>query len=185
MAERICPWWLGYLLASPVRRLMQDPAVIVGPYVKTGMTVLDVGSAMGFFSIPMARLVGEDGRVICVDVQERMLASLARRAVKAGVRDRLELRRASSDSLGIGDLAGTVQFALTFAVVHEVPDPRKLFSEIHASLASGARLLVSEPSGHVSPGAFEVTIATAQAAGFRVEESPSISRSYSRLLARG
>ncbi len=39
MAHRICPWWLGYILASPLRRLLQDPAAIVEPHVREGMIV--------------------------------------------------------------------------------------------------------------------------------------------------
>ncbi len=69
MSNRVCPWWLGYLLVSPLRRLFQDPTEIVRPYAGEGMTVLDVGCGMGFFSLPMARLVGDRGRVVCVDLQ--------------------------------------------------------------------------------------------------------------------
>lgn len=50
MAKRICPWWLGYVLASPLRRWIQDPAAIIGPYVREGMTVLEPGPGMGFFT---------------------------------------------------------------------------------------------------------------------------------------
>jgi hypothetical protein len=46
MAHRVCPWWIGYLLANPLRRwLGQDPAKILSPYVREGMTVLEPGSA--------------------------------------------------------------------------------------------------------------------------------------------
>jgi hypothetical protein len=46
MAHRVCPWWIGYLLASPLRRwLGQDPAKILSPYVREGMTILEPGSA--------------------------------------------------------------------------------------------------------------------------------------------
>jgi ubiquinone/menaquinone biosynthesis C-methylase UbiE len=47
------------------------------------MNVLDVGCGMGFFSLPIARLVGETGRVVCVDLQARMIKCLLRRAKKA------------------------------------------------------------------------------------------------------
>jgi len=44
MAHRVCPWWIGYLLANPLRRwLGQDPAKILSPYVREGMTVLEPG----------------------------------------------------------------------------------------------------------------------------------------------
>ena len=47
MARHICPWWLGYFLVSPLRKLMQNPGSILTPYVKRGMQVMDVGSGMG------------------------------------------------------------------------------------------------------------------------------------------
>ena len=45
MAHRVCPWWLGYLLGAPLRRLMQDPRKVLAPYVREGMTVLEPGRA--------------------------------------------------------------------------------------------------------------------------------------------
>ena len=92
MAERVCPVWVGYLLASPVRKLFQNPKKILAPYVEDGMKVLDVGCAMGFFSLPLARMIGSNGKVICVDVQEKMIKSLEKRAQKAGLANRIETR---------------------------------------------------------------------------------------------
>ena len=45
---RICPWWLGPLLASPIRRLRQNPRRLLAPCVQPGMTVLEPGPGMGF-----------------------------------------------------------------------------------------------------------------------------------------
>ena len=87
--QRVCPWWMGYFLASSLRRLVQNPEKILKPYVKEGMTVIDVGSAMGFFTLPLAHLVGDRGRVIAIDLQEKMIRSLQRRAQKAGLAGRL------------------------------------------------------------------------------------------------
>ena len=67
--HHVCPWWIGYLIASHLRKLGENPDTILGPLVEPGMTVVDVGCAMGFFSLPLARMVGESGRVLCVDVQ--------------------------------------------------------------------------------------------------------------------
>ncbi len=77
MSHRVCPWWIGYLLASPIRRWLQDPRPIVGPYVSEGMTVLELGPGMGFFTLEIARRVGPQGRVIAVELQPRLLFSLA------------------------------------------------------------------------------------------------------------
>ncbi len=70
------------MLLSPLRKRRVNPAGLVRPYICKGMTVLDLGCAMGFFSLPMAELAGPAGRVICVDLQKRMIAGLERRARK-------------------------------------------------------------------------------------------------------
>ena len=178
-----CPVWVGYLLASPLRRLFNSPDQILSPYVHPGMTVVDLGCAMGFFSIPLARMVGPQGRVVCVDVEQRMLASLRKRAVKAGVAARIEPRCCDEHSLGLDGLTG-VDFALAFAMVHEVPDARRLFTEVHALLAPGAGLLVAEPRGHVEPRAFEATLAAARAAGFEERDRPRIRSNHAAYLVR-
>ncbi len=185
MAEHLCPVWAGYLLASPLRKLLQSPVKILGPYVRQGMTVLDVGCAMGFFSLPLARMVGPQGIVICVDLQEPMLERLARRAEKAGLRERIQTRLCRQDSLGLDDLAGTVDFGLAFAVAHEVPDPSRLFREMYDVLRPDGRLLVAEPKGHVSQGDFAATVAMAEQAGFAVCDGPQIRHSRAALLGKG
>src|ERR1051325_6297489 len=81
----VCPWWLGYLLASPIRRLWHNPAGVLTRYVRPGMTVLEPGPGMGYFTMELARRVGESGRVIAVDLQPEMLTGLRRRAAKAGL----------------------------------------------------------------------------------------------------
>jgi SAM-dependent methyltransferase len=184
MSERICPWWLGYVLAAPMRRLAQNPAKILTPYIKNGDTVLDAGSAMGFFSLPMAQLVGETGRVVAVDLQEKMIRGLKKRAVKYGVEKRMELRVCTPLSLCIDDLAGKVDFVLAFAVVHEVPDAARFLREIHSSLRKSGLFLFSEPTGHVTKEGFDNTLAVAREIGFRVVSFPVIRKSHSAILAK-
>src|SRR6516164_4706360 len=111
MSEHVCPWWLGYLLVSPIRRWMQNPDELIDPYVTPGMTVLEPGPGMGFFTLPLARRVGS-GRVIAVDIQPKMLDRLRRRAIKAGLIQRIETRLSKPDSLAIDDLKGKVDFIL-------------------------------------------------------------------------
>ena len=184
MAGRVCPWWVGYLLVSPVRRWFEKPEAVLGPHLKSGVTALDVGCGMGFFSLSMAELVGPSGRVICVDLQRRMIEALRRRAARAGVSDRIETRVCSQGSLGVRDLEGEVDFALAYAVVHEVPDAARFLAEIGEALARGGRLLIAEPRGHVSSEALEGTTAAARKAGLSVVDRPDIKRSRSVLLER-
>ena len=150
MSERVCPWWIGYVLVSPLRRAFQNPARILTPYVREGMTVLEPGPGMGFFTLDLARLVGPSGRVVAVDLQSRMLDALRRRAAKAGLAERMATRLAQPGGLGVADLAGQADFILAFAVVHELPSARAFFAEAAESLRPGGALLLAEPAGHVS-----------------------------------
>jgi ubiquinone/menaquinone biosynthesis C-methylase UbiE len=184
MACSVCPWWLGYFLASPIRKLRQNPTQILAPYVKEGMTALDVGSAMGFFSLPMAKLVGEKGKVVAVDLQERMINSLIRRARKAGLSSIIDAYVCSANSLGLEEFAGQIDFALAFAVLHEFPAIPPALLEISHALKPGGILLIAEPTGHVTKPGFSQTILDAQNCGLEIIESPNISHSHSVVLKK-
>jgi ubiquinone/menaquinone biosynthesis C-methylase UbiE len=184
MAGIVCPWWIGYLLANPLRRLLQDPEKILDGHVEPGMKVLDAGCAMGFFSLAMARMVGPEGRVHSVDLQQRMIDSLVKRARKAGLSERIETRVCGGADLGIDDLVDRIDFALAFAVLHEVPDVSLFLKQVNRALRQQGRLLVAEPAGHVGRGAFEATLDKIQRSGFDVLGRPRIWRSRAALCAR-
>lgn len=185
MAERVCPWWMGYWLASPMRRWwMQTPEKLLAPYVREGMTVLEPGPGMGFFTLPMARMVGPAGRIVAVDIQAKMLESLRRRAARAGLHTRIDTRLALADSMGVGDLKGAVDFLLAFAVVHELPSVAVFFSEAAAALKPGGLLLLAEPSGHVKPEMFNRELETARLAGLEPVAQPAIRRTFATVLRK-
>jgi len=184
MGHRVCPWWLGYVLASPLRRLLQDPVAVIQPYVREGMTVLEPGPGMGFFTVELARQVGATGRVVAVDVQPRMISGLKRRLAKAGLLERTDARVTPADSMGLQDLQGKVDFALAMAVVHEMPSSSRFFAEVAQALKPGATLLLAEPSGHVKTDAFEAELQDAAGAGLEVVGRPVIRRSQAALLRR-
>ena len=184
MAGKVCPFWVGYLLVTPLRRLYQNPDKILGPYIKAGMMVLDVGCAMGFFALPLARMVGPEGKVLCVDVQVKMLRALHKRALKTGVADRIVTRLGNRTSLGLNDFDQRIDFALAFAVVHEVPDIFTFFGEISKVMKSGSRCLVAEPKGRVSAEEFEATLSIAKEQGLRVVNRPGVARSRAALLEK-
>jgi len=184
MAQRVCPVWVGYLSVSPFRKLLQNPEKILSPYVETGMKVLDIGCSMGFFSLPLAQMVGSDGKVICVDLQQKMIEYLEKRAKKAGLSKRIETRICSESSFALDGLMEEIDFALAFYMVHEVPDVYSFFSQIHKAIRPGGRFLVVEPKGHVSQKDFEVTVSIAEKASFRIIEHPRIGHGRTVLLGR-
>jgi len=172
MADRVCPHWLGYVLINPLRKLFENPDKILGSFVEQGMIVLEPGCGMGYFTLPLARMVGPKGRIIAVDIQAKMLSALKRRARKAGLLDRIEIRRIGKDGLGVEDLSGKVDFAVAIHVVHEVPDPASFFAEVRQSLKPGGRLLFVEPKGHVSQDRFAASVTVAENAGFIFKALP-------------
>jgi ubiquinone/menaquinone biosynthesis C-methylase UbiE len=172
MAHKVCPFWVGYLLINPLRKLFENPNKILGPYVQEGMTVFEPGCGMGYFTLPLARMIGPTGRIIATDIQPKMLSSLRRRAQKAGLSDRIELRLIQGNGLGITDLFGQVDVAVALHMVHEVPDQASLFNEIRQSLKQGGKLLFVEPKGHVTQDQFEASVTIAEKAGFVSEDLP-------------
>jgi ubiquinone/menaquinone biosynthesis C-methylase UbiE len=182
--HRVCPWWLGYLLASPIRRLWHDPATILGPYVRTGMTVVEPGPGMGFFTLELARLVGSSGHVTVVDIQPKMLDALKSRLAKASLLERVDARLVKSESMGLSDLSDAVDFVLAFAVVHELPSAEHFFREAAQCLKRNGSLLLVEPSGHVTASDFDAELGWAAEAGRHVSERPMIRRSHAALLRR-
>jgi len=184
MSHRVCPVWIGYLLACPIRRLLQNPEKILAPYIREGMTILDVGCAMGFFSLPAARMVGPNGKVVCIDVQAKMIQSLKKRVLKADLAGQIDTRLCRSDSLGVDDLAQKIDFAFAIAVVHEVPEVSVFFKEICKTLKLAGQLLVAEPRAHVSQAALEKSISIAEQNGFKIIDRPKVRGSHAALFEK-
>jgi SAM-dependent methyltransferase len=182
--RHVCPVWVGYLLASPIRRLFENPSAILGPYVSRGSTVVDVGCAMGFHSLELARLVGDGGRVVSVDLQQKMLDNLVARARRKGLDHLIEPRLCDDDRLGLDDLAGRAELVTAFNVVHETLDPQRFLEQCAGCLQPGGRLLLVEPRGHVSGDDFEHTAGIVLGIGLSRQPAPPIWRSHTSLFVR-
>jgi ubiquinone/menaquinone biosynthesis C-methylase UbiE len=180
-SKHVCPWWLCFTFDNFLRLLFHDPVKMLKGYIREGDTVLDVGPGMGYFTIPMARLVGETGKVIAADVQQRMLIFLESRARKAGLAQRIVPHLVSQESLGIDE---PLDFALAFWMVHEVPDQARFLEEIKTLLKPGGLFLMVEPAMHVSRETYKDTERRAQAAGLALKEKPKIFMSRSGLFVR-
>lgn len=181
--NRVCPWWLGYFLLIPIRKFGHNPDKILGGHIREGMNVLDFGSAMGYFSLPLAKMTGDKGSVYCVDIQEKMLEKLQKRANKAGVGQIIKPRLVGK-TYNTGELQDKIDFAMLFAVAHEVPDKEKLFADLYAMLKTGGKVLFAEPKGHVSPEEFEKSLQLAQSAGFRTTEDKPMPKGLSAFLIK-
>lgn len=182
MKHHLFPWWLGYFLLNPLRYLVEPPTKLLAPHVSEDMRVLEVGCGPGFFSLPLARLVGKDGQVYCLDLQSRMLAILQRRAKKAGLNDRVVVRVCQEERLGLEELKEKFDFASACHVVHEIKDKARLFTEIYSAMKPKANLLVVEPKHVVKPEEFQETLSIAKSAGFALTARQDSRRNYLAIL---
>lgn len=140
-----CPTWLGWSLW-----LMENP--VTGNYtgtqetlrrleVRPGQRVLDIGCGPGRVTLPAARLVGVEGEVLALDVQQNMLEWLRERAGQSGLDN---VRTVQSDINEADIEAGTVDAAWMITVLGEIPSREAAMQKIAKWLKPGGRLSVGE-----------------------------------------
>jgi ubiquinone/menaquinone biosynthesis C-methylase UbiE len=179
--SQTCPWWLIFTFDNLFRQRFHDPQKILGGYVQPGDTVLDVGCGMGYFSLGMVELVGENGKVIAVDLQEEMLRGLRRRAKRLGLDGRIECHLSSPQAIGVD---GPVNFVLAFWMVHEVRQPQRFLNEIYQLLKPGGKFLLVEPIVHVTGRDFQLTTELSISTGFQIVDKPRVFASRTILLQK-
>lgn len=167
-------WW---------RRFKYQPGRLVNRYVRPGDTVLDIGCGPGLFTLPIARRIGENGKVIAVDLQEGMLEILREKAAREGLLARIRLHKAEPHSLAL-EYPGGIDVAFGCCVIHEVPDAARLMREVFSLLGPGGVFIIAEPKHEVPADEFETTLAMAASAGFRRVGTPFVFRSHSALLGK-
>lgn len=180
--NRVCPVERAGSLDNRIRRWLQNPKKILGPYIEEGMTVLDIGCGPGFFSIDMAQLVGKSGRIIASDLQEGMLHKLREKIHGSKFENRITLHKCEENKIGVLE---EIDFVLAFYIVHEVPNQEDFFNEIGVILKPKGQMLIVEPPFHVSKSAFEETIRKARNAGFTLVERPKVLLSKTAVLKKG
>ncbi len=123
--------------------------------IRKGETVLDLGSGAGNDAFVARAIVGEDGRVIGVDMTEAMIAKARENCRTLGFQN-VEFRLGDIEKLPLG--AGMIDLALSNCVLNLVPDKARAFTEIFRVLKVGGRFSISDV---VSAGALPPKIAEA------------------------
>jgi ubiquinone/menaquinone biosynthesis C-methylase UbiE len=180
--NRLCPVERAGTLDSRIRRWLQNPKKILRPYIKDGMTVLDLGCGPGFFTIDIAQMAGKSGRVIACDLQDGMLKKLRDKVQGTELEKRIILHKCEENKIGLSE---NVDFILAFYMVHEIPDKKIFFNEMKSILKPDGQVFIVEPPFHVSKAAFEETIGKARDAGFIPVERPKVFFSMAVILKKG
>ncbi|HKM21591.1 MAG TPA: MptD family putative ECF transporter S component [Lachnospiraceae bacterium] len=183
---KVFPWWKARLFSGIqfMRRKRQNPEEILKSHVTEDIVVADIGCGMGYFTIPMVKMIGKEGKVIAIDLQEEMLLGLKKRAEKEHCEAQILLHNCEANSLKLEQWKGQLSFVLLFAVAHEVPDRNHLFNEIHTAMKDNGKLLFAEPAGHVDKECFEESIRFARENGFEIVRYLDIKMSRAVLLQK-
>ena len=160
-----CPSWLYRMveMENPLAKNSQAKTILAGLGVAEGMTVLDAGCGPGRVTLPLAKAVGADGKVIAVDLQQGMLDVVQRKAQQ----ENFTMIEFAKLPLGEGKLpAYQADRAVIAAVLGEIPQQAAALQEVFAALKPGGVLAIAETifDPHYQRKAHVLDLA--QAAGF-------------------
>jgi len=109
--------------------------------VKPGQTVCDMGCGNGFYTLKLAKLVGEKGRVLAVDIQPEMLRLLSLRAKQADLKN---IEPIEGTLIDPKLPSGKVDLILLVDVYHEFSHPEHMLRAMHKALAPHGRIALAE-----------------------------------------
>ncbi len=137
MGHRGAAW-----LERPVREREERTDLLLQTLpIEPGDVVADIGAGTGYFSLPIARRVGPQGRVLAVDIQPEMLAIIARRRDEAGLTN-IELIEASETDPNLP--TGAVDLVLMVDAYHEFSHPREVMEGVVRGLKIGGAVVLIE-----------------------------------------
>jgi ubiquinone/menaquinone biosynthesis C-methylase UbiE len=159
---------------DPERRKWQDPEKILTCIgLEPGMTFVDVGCGDGYFAIPAARMVGQEGKVIAVDLDEGSIMRLQQKAAEDGLRHLSAEVRAAEETVACEGCADFVFFGID---LHDFADPAQVIRNARRMLRPSGLLVdldwKPEPMSFGPPPGKRFSIGKAQqlieSAGFHV-----------------
>jgi ubiquinone/menaquinone biosynthesis C-methylase UbiE len=125
---------------DPGRDAWQKPeAVLRALDVRPGMTVADLGAGTGYFSVHLAKAVGEKGRVLAIDVEPKLVAYMKERAAKASLAQLVPVL-VPADDPKLPERG--VDLVLVVDTWHHIDDRLHYLAKLAAGLKQGGRVAV-------------------------------------------
>lgn len=175
-----CPWWLCFTFDNPLRKLIHNPIKILNPFIKTNDSVLDLGPGMGYFTLPICEIVGNNGTVYAADIQKKMLDVIDTKAKQKNIKN-LKTFLIEEDGLNIDF---SFDMVLLFWMFHEVSGKEALVNELKNKLKVSGKILLVEPKIHVGRKQFAKELDIVQNVGFEIIDYPKIFISNSATLMK-
>ncbi len=117
----------------------QDPVKILkSSGLMAGMTFIDLGSNAGFFTLPAAKIVGPNGQVYAVDVDEQAIETLNQKLAALGTTKFGTVVGKAEDTV-FG--AGLADFVFLGTVLHDFADPLQVLKNAKTMLKSSGKLV--------------------------------------------
>lgn len=139
----------AHRLDDPARRAWLPPAeVLAAMALHSGEAIADMGAGTGYFTLPLAQVVGPQGRVYAVDAQEEML-SLLRQKLDEFTLSIIELIHAEADNTGLPASCCDLVFAAN--VWHEFDDHAAVLREFARVLKADGRIAILDWRPDVLP----------------------------------
>jgi demethylmenaquinone methyltransferase/2-methoxy-6-polyprenyl-1,4-benzoquinol methylase len=107
--------------------------------LRPGQSVLEVGCGPGFFTIPAAEIVGQDGSVSSLDVSPAAVAHVQQKVEEADATN-VEVLLANAADTGLAD--GSFDVVFVFGLGHVVGNPEEIWAELHRLLKPGGTLSI-------------------------------------------
>jgi SAM-dependent methyltransferase len=136
------PFSQAGILQHPLRPLLHPVRSTLEKFrFKPGDTVLELGPGTGYFSVEASRMAGPRGRLLCLDIQPEMIASLRRRLDDRNVTTAHPML---ADALNLPLADNSVDAAYLVTVLGEIPDRPQAVAELRRVLKAGGVLSISE-----------------------------------------
>jgi len=132
----------AFVIDNLFRRLFRPPSRFLAKYLSHGATAADLGCGPGFFSLPMARIVGDRGRVHAVDFDERVIERVKQKASRSGFSHILAPRAASASEIDFIE-TGSVDFVLAEGLLCCMKDHEGAMRQIKRILKADGRAYLS------------------------------------------